>query len=108
MKKAAFLLTLATLALNSFLADLAQAASYGEASDLFTIGAGARSMAMGGAFTAVADDASAPYFNPAGLAYLDEHQLMVMHAPLYFDSSYNYLSSANPFGDKWGTLALSD
>ncbi len=29
---------------------------------------GARPMGMGGAFTAVADDANAPYWNPAGLA----------------------------------------
>ncbi len=84
------------------------AASYGQASDLFNIGAGARSMAMGGAFTGLADDASAPYFNPAGLAYLDEHQIMVMHAPLFLDTNYNYIASANPFGDKWGSLALSD
>jgi hypothetical protein len=83
-------------------------ASYGEASDLFTVGAGARSLAMGGAFTGLADDASAPYFNPAGLAFLDEHQLMVMHAPLFIDSNYNFLSSAHPFGDKLGSLAFSD
>jgi hypothetical protein len=82
--------------------------NFGEASDMFTIGAGARALAMGGAYTAVSDDASAPYYNPAGLAYLDEHQAMLMHAPLYLNTSYNYIASANPFGDKWGTLALSD
>lgn len=83
-------------------------ASFGQASDLFTQGAGARSMAMGGAFTGLADDASAAYFNPAGLAFLDEHQLMVMHAPLFVDSNYNFLSSAHPFGDKYGAVAISD
>ena len=49
-------------------------ATYGQASDIENIGAGARSMAMGGAFTGLSDDASAPYYNPAGLAFLDEHQ----------------------------------
>lgn len=34
------------------------------------LGAGARAAAMGGAFTALADDASAASFNPAGLALL--------------------------------------
>lgn len=82
--------------------------SFGGASDIFNVGAGARSMAMGSAFTGLADDASAPYFNPAGLSYIDEHQLMLMHAPLFVDSQYNYLSSVHPFGDKWGTFALSD
>lgn len=86
----------------------ARAASYGQASDLFQVGAGARSMAMGGAFTGLSDDASAPYFNPSGLAFLDEHQLMAMHAPLFIDSNYNYIASAHPFGDKWGSAALSD
>jgi len=83
-------------------------ASFGRSSDIFNIGAGARSMAMGGAYTALSDDASAPYYNPAGLAYLDEHQLMAMHAPLFLNTNYNYLASANPFGDKAGTVALSD
>lgn len=36
---------------------------------------GARPLAMGGAFIAVADDASAVYWNPAGLARLGERQL---------------------------------
>ena len=82
--------------------------AFGQASDIFNVGAGARSMGMGSAFTGLADDASAPYFNPAGLAYLDEHQLMLMHAPLFIDSQYDFLSSAHPFGDKWGTLSVSD
>jgi len=82
--------------------------SFGGASDIFNVGAGARSMGMGSAFTGLADDASAAYFNPAGLAFIDEHQLMLMHAPLFINSQYNYLSSVHPFGDKWGTLAISD
>src|SRR5688500_15546910 len=86
----------------TFASSVRATAKYGQASDLFNIGAGARSMAMGSAFTAVSDDASAPYFNPAGLAWMDEHQLMAMHAPLMLDSNYNYVASAHPFGDKWG------
>lgn len=42
-----------------------------QSSSPFTIeGAGARAMGLGGAFTAVADDATAVSFNPAGLAQL--------------------------------------
>lgn len=48
-----------------------------------TRGMGARAMAMGGAFTAVADDVSATYYNPAGLAqirgnYLHEEYIFVI------------------------------
>lgn len=45
------------------------------------VGAGARASGMGGAFTAVADDATAASFNPAGLA-----QLMVPEASVVFDA----------------------
>lgn len=37
---------------------------------------GARAMGMGSAFTAVADDASAIYYNPAGLAFLRKSELI--------------------------------
>ncbi len=101
------LLTIAITILSSVCHGFADA-RFGQASDVENIGAGARSMAMGSAFTGLADDASAPYFNPAGLAFLDENQLMLMHAPLYIDTNYEYFSTANPLGDKGGSIALSD
>ncbi|MHB8078767.1 MAG: PorV/PorQ family protein [Candidatus Krumholzibacteriia bacterium] len=42
-------------------------------------GGGARAMALGGAFTAVADDPSATFWNPAGLALATAPQLLLMH-----------------------------
>lgn len=41
------------------------------------MGIGARAMSMGGAFTAVADDASAIFWNPAGLAQLTDNQFFL-------------------------------
>jgi len=38
-------------------------------------GSGSRALALGGAFVAIADDASAGYWNPAGLGYLDGYHL---------------------------------
>ncbi len=40
-------------------------------------GVGCRAMGMGGAFTAVADDSFAAFYNPAGLAQLDGHHFDV-------------------------------
>ena len=51
------------------------------------IGVGARAMGMSGAFTAVADDASAAYWNPAGLAQLESLEIQGMFG--------SYLSGLN-------------
>lgn len=48
-------------------------------------GAGARALAMGGAFTAVADDPSATFWNPAGLPGVSGRQIMLMHSERFGD-----------------------
>jgi len=49
----------------------------------FKNGVGARALAMGGAFVAVADDATAMLWNPAGLAQLEDTRLAGMSTDLY-------------------------
>jgi len=48
------------------------------AASFLNIGAGARALGMGGAFTAVADDATASFWNPAGLGLLEDYQSAMM------------------------------
>ena len=64
------------------------------------LGVDARAIALGEAYSAVADDASALYWNPAGLARLPRGggSLSLMHAP-YVDSSYfDYAAAAQRVG----------
>jgi hypothetical protein len=79
-------------------------------------GWGARATAMGGAYTALADDSSGIFWNPAGTARSDEIQLSLMYAqPLlgldlhagHDDTSLgmNYGSFMYPLS--WGTLGLA-
>ena len=60
------------------------------------IGAGARGLAMGGAFTAVADDATAVYWNPAGLNRVKEKSAALMHSLWLENTSNSWVSYAHP------------
>lgn len=48
-------------------------------------GGGARALGMGAAFTAVADDPSATFWNPAGLAGVTRRELLLMHSERFGD-----------------------
>jgi len=87
---------------------LSRAATYyGMPNDYLQYGAGARSLAMGGAYVALVDEASAPYWNPAGLTQIEEHQFLSMYAPFFEGTSYNFISYVHPLR-RMGTLAISD
>jgi hypothetical protein len=49
------------------------------AGDPLLIGAGARSLALGGAYVALSDDATSVYWNAAGLARLDRGEVQAQH-----------------------------
>jgi hypothetical protein len=71
-----------SLALIMVLSTVAFADGIG-AFSAFKNGIGARALAMGGAFVAVCDDATAVAWNPAGLAQLDDTRLAGMSTDLY-------------------------
>ena len=68
----------------------------GQAGEFLRWGAGGRALAMGRAFTSIANDASAPYWNPAGLFNLRQLTASFMHAKLFGDTKYQYGSVIIP------------
>jgi len=68
------------------------------------IGVGAKATAMGGAFTALANDATALYWNPAGLAQLKKAEFSATYNSWFQGISQGYLSLAFPALK--GTLAM--
>lgn len=80
-------------------------ATGGQPDEFLSIGAGARSLAMGAAFVGIADDASATYWNPAGLSQLTRNELNLMQATLFADTTYDFYSFVHPSkkgGSAWG------
>jgi len=64
-----------------------------------------RATGMGDAFVAIADDASAAYWNPAGLALLKNREILLNHIDWILETRHEYLAAAFP--TKLGTFAVS-
>ena len=76
------------------------------AASFLDIGIGARSLAMGGAFTAVANDATALYWNPAGITNILQPTAHFYYAPWFVDIDFTHGAAVVPLG-RMGTLGLS-
>ena len=69
------------------------------AAEFLTIPVGARGIGMGSAFTAVADDITSIWWNPAGLGFLQDREVMVNIVDHTLDLTYSYAAFATPIGD---------
>ncbi|HEV8537616.1 MAG TPA: PorV/PorQ family protein [Bacteroidota bacterium] len=76
------------------------------AAKFLSIPVGARAVGMGGAFVAVANDASAMYWNPAGIARLTQSEAIFSHSEWLADISFNYGGAAVPL-EQLGTVGIS-
>ncbi len=61
--------------------------------EFLKIGVGARSAGMGEAFVAVANDASALFWNPAGLAQVKGNEAIVAHANWLVDIKHDFIGA---------------
>ncbi|MCZ6676955.1 MAG: hypothetical protein O7E52_06870 [Candidatus Poribacteria bacterium] len=76
--------------------------------DFLTNGVGGRALGLGGAYVGVADDVTATYWNPAGIAAITEKtQISFMHAARRSGlGSFNYIGAVNQVSP-WLTLGAS-
>ena len=66
------------------------------------MGSGARSLGLGGAFTAVADDATSTIWNPAGLPAVDDLTVTLSSARLSLDRKHNFIGLIKKVGANGG------
>ena len=92
---------LATLLGACFLVCPAHATKY--AGEFLKVPVGARAIGMGGAFVAIADDATAPFWNPAGLIYLPYREVLPQHSEQFGSLvNHDYLGAVFPLGGPRG------
>ncbi|OGR84088.1 MAG: hypothetical protein A2901_00050 [Elusimicrobia bacterium RIFCSPLOWO2_01_FULL_54_10] len=77
----------------------------GSSASFLRLGTDAKALGMGSAYTAVAQDSNALYWNPAGMARLRKADLSATYAALYSDLKYNTLSFARP--TRMGSFGVS-
>jgi hypothetical protein len=87
---------------------MAEDGNGGGAAAYLKMGIGARPLALGGAYTALAEGAATTYYNPAGLGMIEQKEIDTMHAVLSLDRKLDYFSYAHPLkGTKiGGTLSF--
>lgn len=76
------------------------------AASFLEIGVGARALGMGGAFTAMADDPSAMYWNVAGIARLGQGGIFFNHTEWIANTNFDYLSGVIQLG-RLGAVGVS-
>jgi hypothetical protein len=71
------------------------------------IGIGARAVAMGSSFVSVADDATAIYWNPAGVARIQKSVISVNHTSWLADINFTQAAYIFHFGFLPGSIGIS-
>ncbi len=77
------------------------------AATFLEIGVGARAMAMGGAYAAVSNDASALYWNPAGIAWVSNLEIEASHNSWLLESNHEFVGIAIPISSISSTIGIN-
>ncbi|MBQ3834538.1 MAG: hypothetical protein II816_03385 [Elusimicrobia bacterium] len=73
---------------------------------------GVRALGMGGAYTAVSDDANAPLYNIAGIAFATQQEVTLMGSRLFagvegVEIAANYFGYVYPLAPEWGAISVA-
>lgn len=104
MKKSAIIISLIFMSVGMSNAMFSKDDAGTASAQFLTLGVGARAAGMGESYTAISDDATAIYWNPAGLNNIEGKELSVMHAVWFEDIFYDWASYVQDckFGGKIG------
>ena len=104
MKK--LIITLILLLLLSFIIHAREVSKVGTtAAGFLNIDVSARAVGMGSSYTTIASDASAMYWNPAGLVHISNTEAMFSNARWIADINFNFVAFAIKAGNL-GTIGL--
>jgi hypothetical protein len=95
MLRKIFLVALAAAIIPSGVA-WAETGDGGQPGPFLKMGFGARPLAMGGAFVAVADDATGGFYNPAGLTQLTKRTFGAFYRKMTLDRRLTYVTYSQP------------
>ena len=76
------------------------------AANFLAIDVGPRASAMGSAYVSIANDVTAMYWNPAGIARMENFEATFSNTRWIADVSFNYAGAAVPIGD-FGTIGVN-
>jgi len=100
MKKHIYITALSVLFINSVL--FAVEGDGGYAGAFLRMGVGARAIGMGNAFTSLADDVTAIYWNPAAISLVNKIQVGIMYGSLSYNQHFGFSGTIIPFQrSKW-------
>ena len=88
------------------IATAAHAAEDGGTRSIFSTGSGMRALALGGAFAAIADDASGSLWNPGGLGLVQRGELQLAQAQYELDFRETFAAAVYPDW-RWGAMAVT-
>lgn len=106
LKKLKYILLLVVILSSSLLAENNGKKTGTSSFTWLKIGPSARATALGGAYIGLSDDASALYYNPAGMIKIDNPEIITSYNSLYADIDHAFIGFVMPLKDISGAIGF--